>query len=440
MFRLFRRTKINQIRTIASSQTHSTITPNTVEDKGIIRQGNEDGMVRLLKQMISPLLLEISENEPKRVNIIMATVDFNYIFGGYLAMFNLAKKIGQFGNKPRIVIVEPCDYKPDEWRKKILNYPGLEDLFDWIETSYHFDRNFPLKVNPDDIFIATSCWTAHIASRTAKKLNDRKFIFFAQEYEPIFFPMSSMHALSHQSYFLPQYTIFSTEFLRQYFRVHKIGIYQSDVSTGDASSIVINNAINQFVVSINDISERKRKKFLFYARPEAHAARNLYELGLLGIENAIQQGVFSDEWEFYGIGTIGDNRQIPLGNGFQLSLLPKVSLKEYLELIPTFDLGMSLMLSPHPSLVPLEMAAAGIPAITNTYENKTEFELKKISSNLIGVEPTIEGITQGLQDGVLKALNYSERIDGAQINWPTDWNIVFDKKFKSDLNKLIRKC
>ena len=441
LFRLFRRTRINQIRTIASSQmAHSTITPNTVEEKVIIKQGNEEGMVRLLKQMMSPLLLEVSDKEPKRVNIIMATVDFNYIFGGYLAMFNLAKKIGQFGNKPRIVIVEPCDYKPDEWRKKILNYPGLEDLFDWIETSYHFDRNFPLKVNPDDIFIATSCWTAHIASRTAKELNNKKFIFFAQEYEPIFFPMSSMHAFSHQSYFLPQFTIFSTEFLRQYFRIHKIGVYQSSETTGDASSIVINNAINPFVVSIKDISERKRKKFLFYARPEAHAARNLYELGLLGLENAILQGVFSDEWGFYGIGTLGNNRQIQLGNGHQLTLLPKVSLKEYLELIPTFDLGMSLMLSPHPSLVPLEMAAAGIPAITNTYENKTEFELKKISSNLIGVEPSIDGITLGLEEGVLKVHNYSERIKGAQINWPTDWNLVFDKKFKSDLNNMMRKC
>lgn len=437
----FRHTRIRQIRKIASVQmAHSTITPTTNEKKMVNDMGNEDGMVRLLKQMISPLSLDVSDDEPKRVNILMATVDFNYIFGGYLAMFNLAKKIGQYGNKARIIIVEPCDYKPNEWRKKILAYPGLEDLFDFVETSYHFDRNFPLKVNPDDIFIATSCWTAHISSRTASELNGKKIIFFAQEYEPIFFPMSSMHAFSHQSYFLPQFTIFSTELLRQYFRIHKIGVYKNDPSEGDANSIVINNAIHPFEISIKDISERRRKKFLFYARPEAHAARNLYELGLLGLENAIQQGVFSEEWEYYGIGTIGNNRILPLGNGCQITLLPKVSLKEYLELIPTFDLGMSLMLSPHPSLVPLEMAAAGIPTVTNIYENKTEAELKNISKNLIGIEPTIAGITRGLQEGVNKVYNYTERIEGARINWPTDWSQVFDENFKSTLYNMMRNC
>ncbi|MFZ2096347.1 MAG: glycosyltransferase [Anaerolineales bacterium] len=441
IFNIYSQTRINQIRAKTSTQlAHSTITPVTDVQKNVIEHGNEDGMVRLLKQMIAPLLLEVSTDEPKRINFVMATVDFNYIFGGYLAMFNLAKKIGQFDHKIRIVIVEPCDYKPNEWRKKIQAYPGLEDLFDFVETSYHYDRNFPLNVNPEDIFIATSCWTAHIASRTAKQLNGRKIIFFAQEYEPIFFPMGSMHALSHQSYFLPQYTIFSTELLRQFFRNHKIGVYKNSLAEGDAISIVINNAIHPFEISFKDISERKKKKFLFYARPEAHAARNLYELGLLSLENAIQQGVFSEEWDYYGIGTIGNNRLLPLGNNHKLTLLPKVSLKEYLELIPTFDLGMSLMLSPHPSLVPLEMAAAGMPAITNTYENKTVSELSEISTNLIGVEPTIDGITQGLREGVNRVYNYLDRINGARINWPTDWNQVFDENFKKKLNQMMRNC
>ncbi len=131
-----------------------------------------------------------------------------------MAMFTLAKKIALSGNRVRIVIVESCDYKPDDWRRQILAYPGLEDLFDLVETSYHFDRSIPLLVNPEDRFIATSCWTAHIASQASTEINRKKFIFFAQEYEPIFFPMSSIHALSNQSYSLPQFTIFSTDLLK----------------------------------------------------------------------------------------------------------------------------------------------------------------------------------------------------------------------------------
>ena len=440
IFKLFKKRKIFQLKSLNVNQfgqTSQTINPkgNQIANKII-----DDGKVNLLKRMIAPLSLNIIENEPKRVNFLMATVDFKYVFGGYLAMFTLAKKIKIGGKKVRIIIVEPCDFKPDEWRKQIVAYPGLEDLFELVELSYHFDRTIPLSVNPDDIFLATSCWTAHIASQAVKTLGKEKFIFFAQEYEPIFFPMSSMQALSQQSYYLPQYTIFSTDLLRQYFQSHHIGVYKNDAATGNLNSIVINNAIYSFNISIEDISERKRKKFLFYARPENHAARNLYELGLLGIEKAIEKGAFSDQWDFYGIGTIGNNRQVSLGCGVNMTLLPKVSLKEYLALMPTFDLGMSLMLSPHPSLVPLEMAAAGMPTITNSYENKTPPELNKISKNIIGIEPTIDGISNGLIEGVKQVNNYSERIKNSQINWPTSWDDVFNISFHKALDEMMRNC
>ncbi len=441
LFKLFSSRRIRHLHYAAGRQmAQITAAPNPADGKFVARPGGEDGLVRLLKQMIAPLQYNVSTAEPPRVNLLMATVDFNYIFGGYLAMFNLAKKIGQMGNRVRIVIVEPCAYKPKEWRVKIQEYPGLEDLFDYVETSYNYDRSHPLEVNPQDIFIATSCWTAHIASQIAGSLNGRKFIFFAQEYEPIFFPMGSSHALAEQSYCLPQFTIFSTELLRQYFRQHSIGIYRDGTESGDASSLVINNAIHAFDVSLQDIAGRRKKRFLFYARPEAHAARNLYELGLVGLESAVQQGLFSSDWEFYGIGTIGNNRLIPLSREAHLTLLPKVSLKEYLELIPTFDLGMSLMLSPHPSLVPLEMAAAGMPTITNTYANKTALELSRISPNLIGIEPTVEGIVGGLAAGLKRVGDYPGRVAGAHIHWPTSWSQVFDPSFEAALRRMMREC
>ncbi len=203
---------------------------------------------------------------------------------------------------------------------------------------------------------------------------------------------------------------------------------------------MINNAINSFKVSIEDLEQRKKKKFLFYARPEPHAARNLYELGILGLRNAIRTGSFGDDWEFYGIGTIGNNRMVALSDNQMLTLLPKVSLKDYLEIIPSYDLGMSLMLSPHPSLVPLEMAAAGIVTITNTFENKTREELEKISANLIGVDPTIEGITRGLTEGLNRIPNYSARLENSKINWPTNWDQVFDQNFINKLDEFLAKC
>ncbi len=304
-----------------SSQNNSQISISPRKIAPINTVQSEDSAVLMVKQMTAPLLLNFTNDEPQRINIIMATVDFKYVFGGYLAMFNLAKKIAQFGNQVRIIIVEPCDYNPEEWRRQIQAYPGLEDLLDYIETSYHYDRSIPLSVNKDDIFIATSCWTAHIANQAVNDLKSERFIFFAQEYEPIFFPMGTFHALSRQSYFLPQYTIFSTELLREFFRNGRIGVYKNGELEGNENSIVINNAIHSFNISIEDLKERKKKKFLFYARPESHAARNMYELGILGIIDSVQKGMFDEDWEIHGIGTIGNNRRVSLGNGREFNFI-----------------------------------------------------------------------------------------------------------------------
>ena len=48
------------------------------------------------------------------------------------------------------------------------------------------------------------------------------------------------------------------------------------------------------------------------------------------------------------------------------------------------------MYTPHPSLVPLEMASAGMLTVTNTFENKTAEALAAISPNLIAAEPDVD--------------------------------------------------
>jgi glycosyltransferase involved in cell wall biosynthesis len=397
-----------------------------------------EGSVNLLRQGTEPVPLAPDLAEPERVNFFMATINFKYVFGGYIAMFNLARSIAKSGRRTRIVLVEPTDYNLEEWKREIVNYPGIEDLFELVETSYQYDRSKPLPVNPADIFVATSCWTAHIAWRSAQQLGDRKIIFFAQEYEPIFFNASSYYAFSRASYFLPQFTIFSTELLREYFKLNHIGVYTDNSRYGDKHSLVFENAINTFQVSVRDLQTRKKKKFLFYARPEPHAARNLFELGIIGLSEAIRAGIFNlQEWEFYGIGIAGNMHKIRLDGDVFLTLLPKVSLKEYKEILPAYDLGMSLMLSPHPSLVPLEMAAAGMVTVTTTYENKTPEKLTALSANLIGVPPTVDGLKMGLAQAVKRMDDYEARIAGAQVHWATNWEQAFNADFMKRLNEFL---
>jgi hypothetical protein len=398
-----------------------------------IRYGN----TQWISHNISPLTLRISESYPRRVNLLMATIDFKYVYGGYIAMFNLALKLSQCGYKTRIILTEKTDYDPEGWRLQVRKYSGLMHLFDEVEILYRHDRAQPVESNPGDAFVATSCWTAHIAHRAMRQLARERFTFLVQDYEPMFVPMNSVHAFFMQAYTFPQYNLFSTELLREYFLTNRIGIYYSSEQEGNTLSVSFQNAINRISVK-PEMIRRDRKKFLFYARPEPHAARNMFELGMMSLVELLHCCEFDiDRWTFHGIGSLDFKMQLELASNVYLKLIPRTNLQEYVNLLPTFDVGMSLMLTPHPSLVPLEMASAGLWTVTNSYANKTADKLQAISSNLIVVPPTIEGIKEGLLRAIRRVDDYDGRISGTQVKWATDWDEAFNARVMEKLRRFL---
>ena len=382
----------------------------------------EFGTTKWINYNIQPLQLDVSAQHPKRVNLLLATINFSYIFGGYIGMFNLALRLADEGYRSRIILHENTEWDIEEWRRKIQKYPGLEHLFDRVEVISRWDRKIPLEINPDDRFVATNCWAAHIAHSTVKSLEEKRFLFMAQEYEPFFMAMNSISALFQQSYEFPQFTLFSTQLLQDYFRREKIGVFSRPGGERDAA--VFSNAIQKFYPTRSDM-ERKQRRLLFYARSEEHAARNLFELAIMALSKLVQDPrVDLTNWSFHGIGSLGGN-MLDLADGLPLELVPKTSLEDYIKLMPSFDVGLSLMLTPHPSLVPLEMAAAGMVTVTNSYANKTARHLSAISTNLIGVKPTVEAIVDGLIEAMSRVENIEERLAGAHLQWPTEWADAF---------------
>jgi hypothetical protein len=100
--------------------------------------------------------------------------------------------------------------------------------------------------------------------------------------------------------------------------------------------------------------------------------------------------------------------------------------QDYASLLTEHDVGLALMYSPHPSLVPIEMASAGLLTVTNTFENKTAESLAEISTNLIGSDPTVEGIAAALLGAASGAEDVDRRIRGAEVRWSRDWKESFD--------------
>ena len=394
-------------------------------------------VVDFIPQKIAPLKLDISSSQRRRVNILVAEVNFQYLFAGYICVFNLALKLKQTGYDVRIVLVDECDFRPAEWNRQLESYQGLADLFDRVEVAYVFDRTNSLAVSPDDAFLATSWWTAHVAHRAVRELNQERFIYLVQEYEPLFYPAGSFHALATQSYTFPHLAIFSTELLREYFQSNKLGVFSENAEGLDP--VVIQNAANRFEVSEAAMRARTRKRLLFYARPdERYTARNAFGLGVLALRQAIQAGYFqSHDWEFHGLGAVGDYRNLPLDKRTDLIMLPKVSLQDFVKVLPTYDLGLTLMLSPHPSLMPMDMAAAGLVTVTNTFASKTGERMSAISSNIIAVAPTLDGLTQGLATAAGEVNNFEKRVAGTKLNWSTSWAETFSPQVMSRLREYL---
>jgi hypothetical protein len=378
--------------------------------------------VEVIRQKIAPLKLAVAPDAIRRVNLLIPTIDFDYVFGGYIAKFCLAQKLADMGFRVRIVIVDYCDFRPAFWKQQLRSFEGIGSVLDSCELTYAFDRTTAIAVSANDAFVATTWWTAQIAHQATKELGKREFLYLIQEYEPFTFPMGTFASLACETYGLPHRPIFSTEFLREYFRQQRLGVFANAGGEDESRSAVFENAITDIGhVTLDDLQSRRTRRLLFYARPEAHAARNMFELGMLALCRAIDTGVFDSRWEFVGIGSVGPSTRVRLSRGREIEMLRRQSQADYKKVLMAHDVGLSLMYTPHPSLVPIEMASAGMIVVTNTFGNKTEESLHRISPNIMAVPPTIESIVAALRVVVSQVEHFEKRVAGAHVNWPRNW-------------------
>lgn len=374
---------------------------------------------------IAPLRWSPSADAPPRINILIPTVDLVHFFGGYIAKFNLAARLVDRGHRVRIVTVDPVGPLPGGWRATLESYAGLAGRLDHVEVAFGRE-SASLEVSPADVFVATTWWTAHIARHAVQALGADRFLYLIQEYEPFTFPMGSYAALAAQSYEFHHHALFSSELLRGYFRAHAIGVYARGADAGDRASAAFQNAITAVPApSAAELAARGGRRLLFYARPESHAARNMFELGVLALHELVRDGTALAGWELNGIGTTARGDTIELGSGARLQLAPRAGLRAYGELLRAHDVGLALMYTPHPSLVPIEMASAGMVTVTTRFENKTPEALAAISPNLIAAPPTVAGIAAGLRAAVGGVTDYERRARGAHVAWSTDWRTSF---------------
>jgi glycosyltransferase involved in cell wall biosynthesis len=402
---------------------------------------HRDQRVAHIQQIISPLELSVSTGEPRRINVLLPTIDLKHLFGGYIAKFNLARRLAERGHRVRIVAVDPTPPLPSDWRQRVEAYRGLAGTFERVEVAFAREADRPLPVNPADTFVATTWWTAHVANAALAETEGSRFLYLIQEYEPFTFEMGSLAALAMQSYGFPHAALFSTELLREFFARHRYGAFAAGEAEGKQASASFDNAITPVQApAAAALASRDTRRLLFYARAEQHARRNMFELGLIALSTALERGVFGPEWEFGGVGSVEGRSSIGLPGGRVLEIHNRLPQAQYSEMLARHDVGLSLMFTPHPSLVPLEMASAGLLTVTNSFENKGPEELRRISPNLIVAEPTIEGVVEGLAEAAAGVGDYERRVRGSAVDWSSDWDATFDDAVMDEIELLLERC
>jgi O-antigen biosynthesis protein len=370
-----------------------------------------------------PLLrAEDDSGAPPRVTVLLPALLMARMTGGTNTAINLTSRLAGSGFGLRFVATfgeADDDFGPiRDHVERLVGRPLPGDV-EFVSAS----GEVPLSVRQNDVFVATWWPTAHVADAARQLTRSPAFIYLIQDFEPSFYPWSTSYALAASSYEFPSRVVFNESLLRDHFRASGVGPFARPGD--DRSWTWFEPAVDRTIFrrQPEGIGGRERRRLLFYARPKR--PRNCFELGLRAIRIAAQAGTFDpDTWEVVSIGS--DVPELELGRGLVMRPAPWMSYAEYGTYLGESDVLLSLMLSPHTSYPPLEMATAGGIVVTSTFGVKTEAALAALSPRILASAPDPAAVASALgRAAALATQPVDPEHPGAGVALPATWDESF---------------
>lgn len=359
----------------------------------------------------------IDKKAGRRLNVVADTINETYLLGGVGTALILATVFCARENIDLRIITRCTDVSPDSYFKfiKMMNLPQpdkIEFYSDYQRDAFGISNQY-LSVTREDTFLATSWWTA----QELKNSGINKFYYIIQEVETFFYPQGSLHWRCSQILNDPDIRfIVNSKYLYDYFKEHFPNIVENGV--------YFVPAFPNEIYRHSDKSRSKHKLF-FYSRP--YNERNLYELGVLALDEAIRNGfIDTDKWEIYFAGSAVD--EFEFSNGYVPKFLGQLNWKEYADFLSDVDVTLCLIYTPHPSYPNLDTLASGGVAVTNVFANKNKSDC---SDNFILSPLSVEGLAEGLKQGIQLSLNRKQRgqnYRNQQI--PNNWEKTLEKSLE----------
>lgn len=322
-----------------------------------------DGLIPELAS-IAP---RVSRGSDLRFNLVVYSLSAEDRFGGIQTSLDLVEELASFGACLRILVTNR--------RPKAVDISGLGGLIlvdaaedSCAERQVQFiggGRDFP--VGSNDIFITHGWWESRRAqSWTAwqsetYRIKRLPLLMLIQEFEPGFYPLSSRQALAEETLrsAAPHVAIINTSLLADYYcsagySFQKTHVFEPRLHQGLAGKL-------------EKLRDTPKERILFcYSRQKID--RNGFELVALALREWARIYPGADSWRIVSAGA--DHDPIRISADRTVRSVGKLSLEAYADLLGRGAVGLSLMISPHPSYPPLECAHFGLLVATNRFANK----------------------------------------------------------------------
>ena len=320
----------------------------------------EEINLALLPQSPQPFLL-----------ILFHHLQEDLFFAGYSEFFK--DHMDVFCQFDRVIIaVESVEFDP----KLAMRYLSRIEVMHVSEIA--------LLKNKPDIVIG---FNAHLTCAAYMMLpdNPERVVYYCQDFESGFFPYGMNYIICEKAIVSSHNLIVSTELLKK-FLVNKE---------------LINNSQQIFVarpsIETLNVTSTKTKRLFFYYRPESFHKRNLPNILL----DAVREFCFKySGYEIYMVGSVATSYSFKI-NGTQVFIISKLTKKDYVELISSCDVVVSMIYSAHPGVVAFQAAASGIPTVTNVFENRDAELLKNISNNIVPYDPVRDNLLVAIEQALV---------------------------------------
>jgi glycosyltransferase involved in cell wall biosynthesis len=258
----------------------------------------------------------------------------------------------------------------------------IADIYPELARSSTFDHLLVgevLNMEQNSVGVATQWPTAYVL---ANSINSQRNFYFIQDYESDFYSPGTSSALAENTYRFGMWGIANTQGLKS--------LYEEKYS-GRAILLPSKVDLSSFSPDLRAGTEDGKKRVFFYARP--FESRNAFELGIEALK--IVKEELGDAVEILCAGQ-GGWEPSDVGAAEYLTNLGKVQLSELPKFYANMDVGLVLMFSHHPGVVPSELMASGVPVVVNMLEEPTWKELYKHGETAYVALPSASSIAEGL--------------------------------------------